>query len=553
MNKELTRTFPQILAEAVEKHGPRPALTFVGEQPLTFNDLNRLIYSVIAFNERLGIVPGDRVAILSTNMPNWAAAYFSIVNMGAVVVPLLPDFSPTEIENILIHSNCRMIFVSSALDRKLQDIKLSDSLIRICLEDFSVIEPKSLEHRFDIDNLPSRKYEVTPNQLASIIYTSGTTGKPKGVMLSHENICFTAHKGRTIQPIHENDRFLSVLPLSHTYESTLGLFLPIISGACVYYINKPPTPTVLLPALKSVKPTAMLTVPLIIEKIYHNRIKPALHINRIARAAYWFPSTRKVMINLAGKKLMDTFGGELKFFGIGGAKLSETVEQFLIDAKFPIAIGYGLTETSPLLAGTSPMVHRLQSTGPAMEGVTLKIHNPDPHTGEGEIWAKGPNVMIGYYHDEALTAEVLVEDGWFRTGDLGVFDKDNFLSIKGRMKNVIIGSNGENIYPEEIESVINNFKYVNESLVLENKGKLVALVHFNREEIEARYQHFKDEISTKIEDRYEELRKELHTYINSRVARSSQVQKVINHHEPFQKTATQKIKRFLYGSGQNKK
>ena len=553
MNEELTRTFPQILAEAVEKHGPRPALTFVGEQPLTFNDLNRLIYAVMAFNEQVGIAPGDKVAILSTNMPNWGAAYFSIVNMGAVVVPLLPDFSPAEIENILLHSNCKMIFVSSALDRKLQEIRLSDSLIRICLDDFSVIEPVNLSERFDIDRLPAKRYEVTPNQLASIIYTSGTTGKPKGVMLSHENICFTAHKGRTIQPINETDRFLSVLPLSHTYESTLGLFLPIISGACVYYINKPPTPTVLLPALKLVRPTAMLTVPLIIEKIYHNRIKPALHINRIARAACWFPPTRKLMVRLAGKKLMDTFGGQMRFFGIGGAKLSETVEQFLIEAQFPIAVGYGLTETSPLLAGTSPQVHRLQSTGPVMEGVTLKINNPDPHTGEGEIWAKGPNVMIGYYQDEALTSEVLTSDGWFKTGDLGVFDKDNFLSIKGRMKNVIIGANGENIYLEEIESVINNFKYVNESLVLENKGKLVALVHFNKEEIEARYQHFKEEISTKIEDRYEELRKELHAYINSRVARSSQVQKVINHHEPFQKTATQKIKRFLYGSGQQKK
>ena len=301
-----------------EKHGPRPALTFVGEQPLTFNDLNRLIYAVMAFNEQVGIVPGDKVAILSTNMPNWGAAYFSVVNMGAVVVPLLPDFSPAEIENILLHSNCKMIFVSSALDRKLQEIKLSDSLIRICLDDFSVIEPVNLSERFDIDRLPAKRYEVTPNQLASIIYTSGTTGKPKGVMLSHENICFTAHKGRTIQPINETDRFLSVLPLSHTYESTLGLFLPIISGACVYYINKPPTPTVLLPALKLVRPTAMLTVPLIIEKIYHNRIKPALHINRIARAACWFPPTRKLMVRLAGKKLMDTFGGQMRFFGIGG-------------------------------------------------------------------------------------------------------------------------------------------------------------------------------------------------------------------------------------------
>lgn len=321
--------------------------------------------------------------------------------------------------------------------------------------------------------------------------------------------------------------------------------LPLVSGASVYYLSKPPTPSVLLPALKAVRPTAMLTVPLIIEKIYHSKIKPAFHKNRLSRMLYAFPPTRRLMNRLAGKKLMAIFGGALKFYGIGGAKLSATVENFLLEARFPIAIGYGLTETAPLLAGSNPRNHKFQTTGPTLEGVTLKIHQPDSQNGEGEIWAKGPNVMKGYYREPALTKQVLTDDGWFKTGDLGVFDNEGFLSIKGRKKNVIVGANGENIYPEDIETVINNFKFVNESLVVEQQGKLVALVHFNREDIEAFYQSVKDEIHG-LEEHCEQLRKELHHFVNSRLNRNSQIQAVVNHLQPFQKTATQKIKRFLY-------
>jgi long-chain acyl-CoA synthetase len=289
----------------------------------------------------------------------------------------------------------------------------------------------------------------------------------------------------------------------------------------------------------------MLTVPLIIEKIYFNKILPAFQEKLITRLLYKTPPFRKLLNRVAGKKLMKTFGGEIRFFGIGGAKLNKTVEKFLVEAKFPYAIGYGLTETSPLLAGASPKDTVYESTGPVINGVELIIHNPDKVTGEGEIWAKGPSIMMGYYKEPGLTSEVLTPDGWFKTGDLGVLDKNNNLFIRGRLKNMIVGASGENIYPEEIESVINNFRNVVESLVIEKKGKLVALVHINMEELEKKYQHLKDE-AHKLDEKIDEMLKELKDYVNMRVNKFSQIYKVEHQSAPFQKTATQKIKRFLY-------
>jgi long-chain acyl-CoA synthetase len=414
------------------------------------------------------------------------------------------------------------------------------------MEDFSVKGPLGNKVTFDPEAIPGKEYHINEEDLAGIIYTSGTMGTPKGVMLTHRNISFTAVKSRLIQPIDETDRFLSILPLSHTYENTIGFILPMLSGACIYYLGKTPTPALLLPALQEVRPTIMLSVPLIMEKIYRNKILPAFQDKWSMRMLYSMPLIRKKLNRIAGKKLMKTFGGEIKFFGIGGAKLDKTVEQFLIEARFPYAIGYGLTETAPLLAGANPRNTKLQSTGPAMEGVTLKIDNPDPVTSEGEIWAKGPNVMVGYFKEPTLTKAVFSEDGWFKTGDLGVFDEHNFLYIKGRLKNVILGANGENIYPEEIESVINNFRFVVESLVVQKKGKLVAMVHFNQEEIALRYQHLKEDVSAYVENMIKELIEELQEYVNSRVNKFSRVQVVILQPAPFKKTPTQKIKRFLY-------
>ena len=547
MEKSDKLTLPFLFGQTVEKFGTYNAMALVGEKPMTYNDVNRQITGLMRFLEDLNIQPGDKVAILSTNLPNWGIAYFAVTFMGAVAVPLLPDFLPAEIENILNHSEAKAIFFSEKLNAKIDQILSGNLKYRIRIEDFSLSTNNQNSIIFNAESVCNQSYKVEEDDLAAIIYTSGTTGSSKGVMLTHKNICFTAENAQCVRIVHERDRFLSILPMSHTYENTLGFVMPLLKGTCVYYLGKQPTPSILLPALLEVKPTMMFAVPLIIEKIFRNRILPAFTKKWPVRQLYKVPFIRKKLHEIAGKKLMQTFGGEINFFGIGGAKLDKTVEQFLIEAKFPYSIGYGLTETSPLLAGMKVFDSRLQSTGTAITGVELKINNPDPKSGEGEIWAKGPNVMKGYYKEPELTSEVITADGWFKTGDLGKFDKDKFLYIRGRLKNIIIGASGENIYPEEIESVINNYPDVIESLVVHQKGKLVALVHLNMEELQTKYSELIEKGSKMAEQKMNELLKELQLHINQNVNKFSQVQLIQVQAEPFQKTATQKIKRYLYG------
>jgi long-chain acyl-CoA synthetase len=545
-------TLSELIKSSSEKFGNCPALGFVGEKPVTYSEISSKIDKIIAFLERQGIESGDKIAILSANQPNWGIAYFALATMGITVVPILPDFLESEIENILIHSETKALFVSEGLYRRISKTSLNNLKFSVLIENFSLIPEgatedilPSLSTSLSEADSPSKSYTVSPDDLASIIYTSGTTGKSKGVMLTHNNLVFSAKMSGRIHPMDTSDRMLSVLPLSHTYENTIGLILPLMYGVSINYLRKPPVPSVLLPALKVVKPTLMLTVPLIMEKIYKGKVLHDINEKAVTRFLYKYSFTRKVLNRVVGKKLMVTFGGQMKFFGIGGAKISPEVEQFLIEAKFPYAVGYGLTETSPLLAGFDSFKGAYQTTGPAMQGVTLKINNPDPVTGEGEIWAKGDNVMRGYYKEPEITKEVIV-DGWFRTGDLGCFDKKGYLSIKGRMKNMIVSSSGENIYPEDIEAIINRFKYVLESVVVQKKGKLVAMVHFNMEELQNKFSNLKEQANQLIDTYLDELSKELKEYVNSKVNKFSRVQLVVLHLEPFEKTATKKIKRFLY-------
>ncbi len=545
MDNKMMLTIPFLAAESFRKHGSNKAMGFVGEDVSTYHQLSNRTRAVIRLMEKYGVQKGDRVALLSGSMPNWGVTYLAITSMGAVAVPILADFTAGEVANVIVHSGASAIFASNALRPKIEGLKSESLRTVFSNDDYSVISGSN-GAVFEPDARPEKEYPVDEEDLAVIIYTSGTTGKSKGVMLTHKNICFTAQQVLTIQEVAESDVFLSILPLSHTYEQTLGLILPLFNGAAIYYLRKAPTPSVLLPALETVRPTMMLTVPLIMEKIYFNQVLPTFEKNRLVSFLYHKTPVRRLLNRIAGKKVYKTFGGRLRFFGVGGAKLNPTVERFLLDSGFPYAIGYGLTETSPLLAGTKVGSCRLGSTGPAMQGVTLKVHNPDPVTGEGEVWAKGNNVMKGYYREPEMTAEVITPDGWFRTGDLGQLDKDNYLSLRGRLKNMIVGSSGENIYPEEIESVINDFGHVIESLVVQQKGKLVAMVHVNIEELQAKYQQMKKDITDQAEQLVEEYLEELRMYVNSKVNKYSQLQLVVYQPEPFQKTATLKIKRFLY-------
>ncbi len=549
--------FATIIPDVVSKYANHKALGFAGEELMTYAEMGTQISAVKAFLEALEIKHGDKVIIYSQNMPNWGIVYFALQCLGIVVVPVLPDFNPFELENVFLHSEAKAIFISESLEYKLDEVKNDLLEIEIRIDNFEVLKSNKPGIIFDETAKSATSYIPKEDELAILLYTSGTTGDSKGVMLSQKNVIVNAIQADHIQLIPEHFRFLSVLPLSHTYENTIGLILPIIKGGNVSYLRKPPTASVLIPAMQAVKPDLMLTVPMIIEKVYRNSILPQIHKKTFTRIMHKNRLTRKLIYRLAGKKLYQTFGGNLKFFGIGGAKLDPQVERFLRDAKFPYAIGYGLTETSPLLAGSNPSNTKYQAIGPNVIQCELKINNPDPVTGEGEIWGKGPNIMLGYYKNEAKTSEVITDDGWFKTGDLGVFDKHGNLSHKGRLKNLIVGANGENIYPEEIESLINNFRHVVESLVVEQKGKLVALVHFDREELEKRFQDMKNGLSNKIDikgitqkvdETINELTNELKQYINTRVNKFSKIQSMISHPDPFKKTATQKIKRYLYNN-----
>ncbi|MGL5914183.1 MAG: AMP-binding protein [Bacteroidales bacterium] len=532
-------TLQDLLVNSVNAFAGRSSLSFVDGESMSYEQFGVKVKEVQGLLESLSVKYGDKVAIYSQNMPNWGIVYFAVTSMGAVAVPILPDFSPVEVENVLKHSESKVVFVSSRLFPKLEAIADLNVENKVILESFQTLDVAELVKR----ESPSLEYRVKPDDLAVIIYTSGTTGKNKGVMLSHHNLCQQLRMVYNLQKVEKDDIFLSLLPLSHTYENTLGLLLPIMCGAAVYYLDKVPTPAVLLPAVAKIRPTHMLTVPIIIQKIFRNKILPQLTATPLMRLLYSLAPMRKLMHRKAAQKLYATFGGNLKFFGIGGAKLDAVVERFLIEGKaFPYAIGYGLTETAPLLAGANPSMVKLQSTGPALDGVSMRLNEPDKTTGIGEIWVKGANVMRGYYKDTAMTAEVFSNDGWFKTGDLGVFDKQGNLFIKGRLKNVILGASGENIYPEEIESVINNFRFVTDSLVVEKKGRLVAMVRFNHEELEAKLEELRIEVGYYLE----ELKVELQNYVNSQVNRFSQIAVVEALTIDFEKTSTQKIKRYLY-------
>ncbi|MEA1873311.1 MAG: AMP-binding protein [Bacteroidota bacterium] len=532
--------FPALLENNRQKFGDRSALGFDQETYLSYAEVHKAIQANQVRLKKHGIQPGDKVAVFAANSPQWGIAYFAIVSMGAIVVPMIAELEQHEIDTILEHSESKAIFASQRLMEKVHKTNANSLKERIVLDNIlSDVQHSEEAKAYDMSI-------VNEDDLAAILYTSGATGTPKAVMLTHGNLITNTIQGDIVQPGNENDRFLSVLPLAHTYENTLGLLLPTLNGSCVTYLRKLPTATVLLPAMKRVKPTFMLTVPLIIEKVTRKKVFAKFEKGGIITALYKIRPIQFLLHRIAGKKIYEAFGGHLKFFGIGGAKVDKKVEQFLRDAKFPYAIGYGLTETAPLSAGSNPEFTNLQSTGPSVEGVDIKISNGEHGGTPGEILIKGPNVMKGYYKNPELTAEVFTSDGYFRSGDLGEFDNAGNLFLKGRSKNMILGSNGENIYPEDIESLINNFSFVTESIVVERKGKLVALVHFDKSEIEDKFQNFKDDIQAIVEKKLDELSEELQQFVNSKVNKHSRLQTIVVHATEFEKTATRKIKRFKY-------
>jgi long-chain acyl-CoA synthetase len=561
-------TISEVLEKSALRYAERPALSMVGGVPILFRELEPRTRRIAALLGLLGVGMGDRVAIISENRPEWGLSYLGITRTGAVAVPIMTEFPPEQIAAILEHSESKVVFVSRRFEAKLAGEKRT----LVSLEDFSLLSAPGRLSKEELDRADRLfvQPEIGADDLASILYTSGTMGKPKGVMLTHRNLVYDAWAARKFIVLRRTDRILSILPLAHAYEFTIGFLVEMMHGSAVYYLDRPPSATALLPALAAIRPTIVLSVPLVIEKIYRSSVKPAL--DKIA--LYRIPLFRPLLERIAGLKLMKTFGGKLRFFGVGGAPLAADVESFLHAARFPYSIGYGLTETAPLLTGNKPGKVRLHTTGWPSTGVELRIAEAREDTGEGEIQARGPNVFPGYYKDPERSAEAFTSDGWFRTGDLGAMDVDGRITVRGRLKTMILGSSGENIYPEEIEAMLNASPDVLESLVYGDAKGLTALVHLKPEVRERIAARLKDEIE-QAEVKAAEMAAAAHHAVgyaaeraseslesaersmgqvlerirretNCRLAVFSRLAHVELQAEPFEKTPKQSIKRFLY-------
>ena len=534
-------TLYEIVKHSVEKFSAQIAYTMLGAEDVTYEEVGRRIGHVQRLLVEAGVGAGDKVAILSSSMPNWGVSYFAVTTAGMIAVPILPDFTGEELDMIIAHSEAKAILVSDKLFAKLSKTTVERMNIVIRTKGLNVISQNVFEK--GETRIP------TPDDLAVIIYTSGTTSRPKGVMLSHYNICMQLTVIPPLFDFNQQDVLLSILPLSHTYECTLGMIFPFARGSRVVYLDRPPTASALMPALAEVRPTVMASVPLIMEKIYRSKVKPKFESTRLLRTLYGWGWSRRLLHRMAGRQLMRLFGGRMRLFAIGGAKFDSEAEQFLLDARFPYAIGYGLTETAPLLAGAVGDMVRVGSTGPALKGIGIRLDNVNAETGQGEIVVDTPCVMRGYYKNEEATREVFTDDGWFRTGDLGAITPDGWIYIKGRLKNMIVGPSGENIYPEDIESVINTNRFVQESIVTEQDGHLIALIHFDTDAIVKHYEELKLRLARNAEllgQKKEEIKKEIKEYVNSKVNRFSRISDVIENEEEFEKTPTRKIRRFLY-------
>lgn len=542
------------LAEtSFEKYGPHVAVSFVDEPPMTYSDLKRAVVATAHGLRKRGVKPGDRVAILGENSPQWGTAYLAITCMGAVAVPILPDFHKSEVHHIIRNSGAKVLFVSSKLVHKAEEKRLGALKLLVSLDPIDRRDlPYKVESMVDLMKegaketvLPSAK--IKEGDLAEILYTSGTTGHSKGVMLSHKNITYNALQALRAIAITPDDTLLSILPMSHSYECTCGFIAPLCGGAKIYYIKGLPTAQTLLPALEEVRPTIVLSVPLIMEKIYKKKVLSEIGEKFLIKDLYKLRPMRKTLNKVVGRRLYKAFGGNLRFICFGGAALSPDVEEFLREADFPYITGYGLTESSPLLTVNPVGEVKFQSCGKAVESVELRIADPDPQTGIGEILARGPNVMQGYYKNPEATKQTLLEGGWLVTGDRGYLDEDGYLYIKGRSKNVIVGPSGENIYPEQIEAKLAESPYVLESLVYERNGRLVAKVHLDYDLLDQEFGLHKmeeEQAARKIQEVLQTLKRE----VNEKVSTFSRIHDIIEQREPFEMTPTKKIKRYLYVS-----
>ncbi len=552
-------TLNYILDSSREKYSDLKAIGMAMEEAITYEELYLRVLAMAHYlNQYEKLEKGDRVAILAENSDRWGVAYLAAVRMGAVVVPILPDLPEADVHHILHEMKAKAIFTTQRQLEKLYEFSAELNIPVITMDDYDGqtgvinVSPYSgyLERALstwakDIKSDDISFPDVGEDDTAAILYTSGTSGYSKAVMLSHKNLTSNAYAASGLLDVPAGAVFLSILPISHTYEFTCGFVLPLLFGAKIAYAGKTPTPAILQKFCQHEKPYVIFAVPLVMEKIYKKRVLPKIESSAVLSFITKVGIGRRFIYKKSGQKLKEFFGGNLKLMGIGGAALNPEVEKFLHDAEFPYLVGYGMTESSPLLAG-GPAGDKsivVGSTGKPLPGVQIRIESQDPETGVGEIFACGPNIMSGYHDDAEATAEALTADGWLATGDLGMLDEKGNLHIKGRLKNVIVMANGENVYPEAIEHKLNTQTWVVESLVLENNGRLDAWIYPDYEVIDELTEgRTRTERCQILETMLEDMRKSL----NEQLSTASRINKIYERREPFIKTATHKIKRYLY-------
>ena len=524
------------------------ALSDYGEETsYTFGQLAEKMLKMHTLFKQLGIEKGDKIALCGRNCANWAVAYLAIVSYGAVVVSILQDFKAEDIQKLIRHSDSKMLFVGPYIWKELQEESLSELTAVLSLKDFTVLRngegieipteerlQTAFEAKYPNGIIPENIcFSADQDALSVINYTSGSTGSPKGVMLKGRSLSNNVEVGMHVLPVDPGQRLVSMLPLAHMFGQVCEFLYPLCCGTHIYFLTKSPTPSILLRALQDVKPYLVVTVPLVIEKIYKKNINPL--ISKKAISLFWNTAVIGNIIRKKVKKgLTNAFGGQLRYFICGGAAINPTVEKCLMDIHFPLSVGYGMTECAPLISGTPPKYFVAKSGGSPVLNMEVRIDNPNEE-GVGEILVKGENVMVGYYKNEEATRAAFTEDGWMRTGDLGYLDKKNNVFIKGRNKTMILGASGQNIYPEEIEDKLNNLEGVGESIVVEREGKLIGLV-------------FPDEQTTNkfsLEE-IENMMRENLAKLNKLIPGYSRVSDIEIKDEPFEKTPKKSIKRFLY-------
>jgi len=547
----MNKSFNAFIENSIKKNWDLDALTDYKGATLQYKDVARKIEKLHILFENSGVVKGDKIAICGRNSSHWGVTFLATLTYGAVAVPILHEFKPDNVHNIVNHSEAKLLFVGDAMWENLNEVAMPLLEAVLFMPDFSLLvsRKESITYtRENFNKLFGEKYPKNfrpthvnyhhdkPEELACLNYTSGTTSYSKGVMLPYRSLWSNVAFAFEVLALKPGNRVVSMLPMAHMYGLAFEFIYEFAAGAHVYFLTRMPSPKIIFQAFAEVKPNLVVAVPLIIEKIIKKNVLPKLETTAM-KLLMKLPVINDQIRGKIREQMMNAFGGEFLEVCVGGAAFSKETEKFLKEINFPYTVGYGMTEAGPIICYEDWSRFKAGSCGKAAPRMEVKIDSEDPQNVVGEILAKGDNIMLGYYKNEEATKEVLSEDGWMKTGDLGLIDAEGNLTIKGRSKNMLLGSSGQNIYPEEIEDKLNNLPYVAESLVVQQGNKLVGLVFPDFDDAFANGLKQKD-----IEDRMEENR----VTLNLALPAYSKIAKMKIYPEEFAKTPKKSIKRFLY-------